>query len=227
MLKSFKTLLHGAVMATLVVCSTSVVYAGSYGAYGGGGEPSTNCLAIDQMVSNPAVTKSIEYIDNILPQGAKYKPNQAFYARVKVKNTGAVVATHVQVTNEIPECFSYIGGPGVLNKGGNVLTIDAGDLQPQEEKVFYITYKVGDVTCFPNKPIYCATNKMSVNADVCSEAQDMAQLCVEPQVLGLSKGGVPITVTETPDSGPEYGLLFLVGQGALTTLGIYLKRRAQ
>lgn len=210
-------------IVTLVVVPS--VNAGTYGAYGGG-EPSTNCLSIDQTVSNPAIAKTIEYVDNITPQGAKYKPNQALYARVKVKNVGSVLATNVQITNEIPQCFSYIGGPGSLNKGGNVLTIPVGDLQPQEEKVFYITYKVGEPTCFPNKPLFCVVNKMTLSADVCSASQDHAQLCVEPQVLGLTKGGVPITVSETPDSGPEYGIVLLGAQLAIAGAGIYLKKRS-
>lgn len=215
-----------AIVVTIVFVSLAQpLSAGSYGAYGGGGG-SIDCLAIDQTVSNPAVTKTIEYIDNILPQSAKYKPNQALYARVKVKNTGPTTATNVSITNEIPQCFMYIGGPGTLNKGGTVLTIPVGDLAPQEEKEFYITYKVGEPNCFPNKPLYCATNKMRVQADICNAQEDNAQLCVEPQVLGLTKGGVPITVKETPESGPEFGILFVGLQLALAGTGIYLKKRS-
>jgi len=215
-------------IGALLVASTTAVVAssGSYGAYGGGSSQGGDCLSLDQMVSNPAVTTQIEYIDNILPQGAKYKPNQAFYARVKVKNTGRIVAPDVVVTNEIPKCFTYIGGPGSLNKGGNVLTIDIGDLQPQEEHVLYITYKVGDATCFPNQPVYCATNKMRAVTDVCNPVEDHAQLCVEPQVLGLTKGGMPIDLQETPQAGPANLIFVLAGQIALGAFGLFLKNRA-
>ena len=214
------------VFAFVMVVSTSPVSAGSYGSYGGyGGTPPSDCLSIDQTVSNPEITKTIEYIDNITPQGAKYKPNQALYARIKVKNTGSVIVPNVTITNEIPKCFSYIGGPGSLNKGGTVLTIPVGDLNPQEERVMYITYKVGDSTCFPNKPVYCAVNKMRMQGDICNAVEDNAQLCVEPQVLGLTtKGGMPIEVKQTPDSGPEFGILLLGAQLALAGAGIYLKK---
>ena len=210
-----------------IMVSAVPVSAGSYGSYGGyGGSPPSDCLSIDQTVSNPAITKTIEYIDNITPQGAKYKPNQALYARVKVKNNGNEIVPNVVIMNEIPKCFTYIGGPGSLNKGGNVLTISIGDMNPQEEKVNYVTYKVGEPTCFPNQPIYCATNKMTVQGDICNAVEDNAQLCVEPQVLGLTKGGLPIDVKETPDSGPEFGMLLVGAQLALAGAGIYLKKRS-
>ena len=91
----------------------------------------------------------------------------------------------------------------------------------------FVTYKVGEPTCFPNKPIYCATNMMRVQGDICNAVEDNAQLCVEPQVLGLTKGGLPIDVKETPDSGPEFGILLIGAQLALAGAGIYLKKRSQ
>jgi hypothetical protein len=212
---------------TIINFAVPVLAGSSYGAYGGyGGSPPSDCLSIDQTVSNPAITKTIEYIDNITPQSAKYKPNQALYARIKVKNNGNEIVPNVIITNEIPKCFTYIGGPGSLNKGGNVLSISIGDMNPQEEKVNYVTYKVGEPTCFPNQPIYCAINKMSVQGDICNAVEDNAQLCVEPQVLGLTKGGLPIDVKETPDSGPEFGILLVGAQLALAGTGIYLKKRS-
>ena len=222
-----KNILISTLFAITTTFCTVPVFAGVYGSYGGyGGTPSYDCLSIDQTVSNPAITKTIEYIDNITPQGAKYKPNQALYARIKVKNNGNEIVPNVTVTNEIPKCFTYIGGPGSLNKGGTTLTIPVGDLNPQEERVMYVTYKVGEPTCFPNQPIYCATNKMRVQGDICNAVEDNAQLCVEPQVLGLTKGGLPIEVKQTPDSGPEFGILLVGAQLALAGAGIYLKKRS-
>jgi hypothetical protein len=183
-LKTLSTIMLFAVSVSL---SSVPVSAGMYGGYGG--SPPYDCLSADQTVSNPAITKTIEYIDNITPQGAKYKPNQALYARIKVKNNGNEIVPNVVITNEIPPCFTYIGGPGVLNKGGNVLSISIGDLNPQEEKVNYITYKVGDPTCFPNKPIYCVLNKMRVQGDICNAVEDNAQLCVEPQASVFKLSG--------------------------------------
>ncbi len=216
------------ILALAVFVCVTPVSADSYGSYGGyGGGPPSDCLSIDQTVSNPEITKTIEYIDNITPQSAKYKPNQALYARIKVKNVGSVLVPNVTITNEIPKCFSYIGGPGSLNKGGTTLTIPVGDLNSQEERVIYITYKVGDSTCFPNKPVFCALNKMRMQGDTCNAVEDNAQLCVEPQVLGLTtKGGMPIDVKQTPDSGPEFGMLLVGAQLALAGVGIYLKKRS-
>jgi hypothetical protein len=79
-LKTLSTIMLFAVSVSL---SSVPVSAGMYGGYGG--SPPYDCLSADQTVSNPAITKTIEYIDNITPQGAKYKPNQALYARIKVK----------------------------------------------------------------------------------------------------------------------------------------------
>lgn len=216
------------VFATFAICFSSIssyVNAGSYGGpYGSPGTPDECRIVIDVVVSNPAISKTVEYLDNTTASTGKYKPNQAVIARIKVKNTSNRALTSVKIVNEIPQCFSYIAGPGMLNKGGNSLTIDVGDMSAQEEKVFYVTYKVADESCFPLQPITCVSNKITVHADACN-AQDTAQLCVERQILGTTKGGQPLVVNQTPDTGPEFALGFAALSGLVGGAGYYIKKK--
>jgi len=217
-LKNFITLI---IFTILFASNTSIAFAGSYGY--GNVTSTPDCFTIDQMVNNPAISKSIEYIDNILATGVKYQPNQAVIAKITIKNTSNQIVPNVIVTNDIPKCFTYIAGPGSLNKGGNVLTIPVGDLKAQEQKVMFVTYKAGDPSCYPNQAIYCVTNKMRAQGDVCNVAEDNSQLCIENTPTFMTKGGVPIS--QTPTTGPEFSYLFVTIQAIIGGIGyVFVKK---
>lgn len=199
--------------------------------YGSTPNTPSYCINIDQMVSNPAVTKTIEYIDNISPSDVKYQANSTLVARIKIKNVSNVVVPAVKVTNTIPQYVYYFAGPGSLSQDGRYLTIDAGDLQAGEEKYFYITYKTANIDQLPaDKSIICVSNLISVQGSNCNRDEDSAQMCIEKPTV--SKGGInPIyqeqlqAVKTAPKAGPEMGIALLGLNVLAGSFGYFLKKK--
>lgn len=223
-----KTVFATLSLFSIITLSPMNVFAQSYG-----NTPNTPsyCINIDQMVSNPAVTKTIEYIDNISPSDAKYQANSTLVARIKIKNVSNVVVPAVKVTNTIPQYVYYFAGPGSLSQDGRILTIDAGDLQAGEEKYFYVTYKTANVDQLPaDKSITCVSNLVSAQGSICNRDEDSAQMCIEKPIA--TKGGVnPIyqeqlqAVKTAPKAGPEMGAALLGLNAVVGSLGYFLKKK--
>ncbi|MFO0704081.1 MAG: hypothetical protein U0525_05165 [Patescibacteria group bacterium] len=206
--------------------SVAPAFADSYGYYGS--TPVTSCIAFDQTISNPASKNLTDFIDNITVRDTKYKPNQVIMAKAKIKNVSNLVIPHVKITSVIPEYISYISGQAVLNKGASEYTINIGDLQPQEEKIYYITYKADAEGELPNQALTIFQNTLKASGDICETTEDSAQMIIEKQVLGeTTKGGKqPLSYTKYPSTGPEYGYAVLALNSALLGAGIYLKKRS-
>ncbi|MEI6327451.1 MAG: hypothetical protein WCO78_05035 [Candidatus Roizmanbacteria bacterium] len=218
-----KTVLSLLIAALFVVTPTTQVIAQSYG-----GTPSNpNCLNIDKMVSNPAVTNTIEYVDNISPSDVKYQANSTAIARIKVKNTSNQVVPSVTVTDEIPSYLSYFAGPGVLSADGRILTIALGDLQTGEERYVYITYKTARPEDMPyDKSLICVINKVYAQGSICNRAEDTAQMCIEKNVINVTYTDQLKAVKTAPKAGPEMGIALLGLNGLIGTIGYILKKKS-
>jgi hypothetical protein len=219
---------------TTVTAASIISFAPSVSAqsYGSNTYYPPSCIFIDQMVSNPAITKSIEYVDNISPSDVKFQPGATVIARVKIKNSASISVQGIKITNTIPQYMSYFSGPGSLSSDGKVLTIDAGDLQPGEEKFFYITYKTASAESLPaDKSVICVPNVMSAQGTACNRDEDTSQICIEKSTA--TKGGVnPVyqqqlqAVKTAPKAGPELGIVFLGLNAFVGAFGLALKRRS-
>ncbi|MEI7652807.1 MAG: hypothetical protein WCJ70_00815 [bacterium] len=228
MIKLNKVALTTLSLLGIITLSPLNVFAQSYG-----NTPNTPsyCLNVDQMVSNPAVTKTIEYIDNISPSDTKYQANSTFVARMKIKNVSNVVVPAVKVTNTIPQYVYYFAGPGSLSQDGRVLTIDAGDLQAGEEKYFYVTYKTANADQLPaDKSMVFVSNLISAQGSSCNRDEDAAQIGIEKLII--TKGGVnPIyqeqlqAVKTAPKAGPEMGVALLGLNALVGSVGYFLKKK--
>lgn len=224
-----KTILTALAISTMIVVPVSQVIAQSYG-----GTPNTpDCLSIDKMVSNPAITNTIEYVDNISPSDVKYQANATAIARIKVKNTSNQIVPAVTVTDEIPSYLYYFAGPGVLSADGRILTIALGDLQAGEERYMYITYKTAQAGDMPaDKSLICVINKVSVQGSICNRDEDSAQMCIEKSAV-VTKGGINPTYTQqlqavktAPKAGPEMGIALLGINGLIGTIGYIIKKKS-
>ncbi len=209
-----------------VALSSAPALADSYGY--NGSTPVTSCLAIDKSVSNPASSNLKEFIDNVTVSSAKYKSGQTLMERAKIKNVSNRIVPNVRITSIVPQYIKYVSGPVSFNKGGTEFTINVGDLQPQEEKIFYITFAAKAESELPNQTLTIFTNTIRAQGDVCDSVEDTAQMIIERQVLGTTKGGQPIEelkdVKKYPNSGPEHGIALLAIQSALLGAGLYLKK---
>lgn len=205
---------------------------GSYGSYGSYGyTPSNSCLAIDKSVSKPDSKNLMDFVENITVKDAKYKPGQTLMERAKVKNVSDKIVPNVHITSVVPQYIRYVAGPVTFNKGNTEFTINVGDLQPNEEKIFYITFTAKAESELPNQSLTIFTNTIRAQGEGCDAVEDTAQMIIERQVLGATtKGGQPIeslkNVKKYPTSGPEYAYALLALQGAIFGAGYMIKKHA-
>lgn len=204
----------------LLLATGSFAQYGQYGPYGGP-EPSLSIL-IDKMVGKPSVTKggSIDqdYVDNLSPSDPRFSAEQEVFFKIKVKNTSDVKLKDVTVKDFLPDFVDFKEGPGDFDKDSQTLTIDAGDFEIDEEKLFFIKVKVVEQDELPaDQGILCLVNKAQ-GFDGGVSDEDTAQFCIEKEVLG---------VTAVPSAGPELGLALLIGQFSTLGVGLLLKRTSR
>jgi len=184
---------------------------GQYGQYGGC--PPSQTILIDKMVGKPIQTKGsvtdYEYVDNLSASDPRYKATQAIFFRIKVKNTANIKLVNVTVKDFVPLYLQPIEGPGSYDNLSRIITFNAGDFSPDEEKVYYVKMQVVDQNLLPaDKGLFCLVNKVQAYTDKASD-DDSSQFCIEKQVLGAAK---------VPSAGPELGTILLAGE--IITLGI-------
>ena len=218
MKKIFATLVALASIFQLLTSNVMAQY-GQYGPYGGP-EPSLSIM-IDKMVAKPIATKGgstdQDYVDNLSPSDPRFLPDQEVFFKIKVKNTSDVKINDITVKDFLPDFVDFKEGPGDFDKDSRTLTIAAGDLEVDEEKLFFVKVKVVEQDELPaDQGISCIVNKAQAFDGGVSD-EDTAQFCIEKEVLG---------VTAVPSAGPELGALLLTGQLTTLGLGILLKRKA-
>ncbi len=211
-----------AVLTALSATSANAQY-GQYGQYGYGGGTPTKVLLIDKMVGKVggAQTKGgitdIQYIDNLSESDAHYHAEDQVPFKIKVKNASSMRLTNVNVVDVLPAYVEPLEGPGDYNASARTITFNAGDLEPGQEKIFYIKLKVLPSNQLPaDKGIFCLVNRSRASAENLSN-EDTAQFCVEKQVVG---------VTQVPSTGPEMAIPLLFGEFTLLGAGLFLTKKA-
>ena len=205
------------ILASIFQLLTSNVMA-QYGEYGE--EQPSFSLSIDKMVGKPFETKGgftdQDYVDNLSPSDPRFSPGQEVFFKIKVKNTSDVKLKDVTVKDFLPDFVEPVEGLGSFDSDSREITISAGDIEVDEEKVFFIKAKVLAQDQLPeDKGLICLVNKAQAYDGGASD-EDTAQFCIEKEVLG---------VTAVPSAGPEMGMVLLMGEMALLSAGIYLKRK--
>lgn len=200
----------------LVFALSTSVYSGEGcdGAYGQYGEcaPSVNIL-MDKMVRKPDVD---EFVDNLSSSDPRFLAEDEVFFRLKVKNTSNAKLSNVTVKDFVPDFLDPVDVVGSFDSDSREVTINAGDFDPDEEKVYTLKFKVVKQDNLPSdRSLICEVNKANAAADDVSD-EDTAQFCIEKQVLRVS---------EVPSAGPEMGVALLVGQFAALGVGIFLKRK--
>lgn len=208
----------------LLLNSSVMAQYGQYGPYGGP-EPSISIL-VDKMVGKPSSTKGgppaggsdADYVDNLSPSDPRFSPGQEVIFKIKVKNTSDVKLKDVTVKDFLPDFVEPVEGQGSFDSESREITIPAGDIEIDEEKVFFIKVKVLAQDALPvDKGLICLVNKAQ-GFDGGTSDEDTAQFCVEKDVLG---------VTAVPSAGPELGLALLFGQFSTLGVGLLLKRTSR
>ena len=177
--------------------------------YGGG----TTCngpapVSINKTVRDP---KTGSLVDNLGVSDTHFRVGEFVQFNLAVKNNGSDTLSTVTVTDTLPLNLEFISGPGNFNANNRQVTFTLNQLNPDETRNFTILTKVqntipGGVTCEVNNSLVVGPNGQS--------NQDNAGFCLESTVPG------PVT---TPKAGPEE--IMYVGFGAMSLLGVYLKRK--
>jgi uncharacterized repeat protein (TIGR01451 family) len=193
-----------------------------YGQYGSC-TPSQSIL-VDKLVGRPNATTtkggitSYEYVDNLSATDPRYHPGEYVSFMIKIKNTSSTKLTNVTVKDFVPSYVEPIEGPGSYDGNSRTINFNAGDFNPDEEKIYYIKMQVNNQNSLPSdKGLFCLTNKAEGNSNNNAKDDDTAQFCIEKEVSN--------TVTKAPAAGPEMGLVLFSGELIALGAGLFLKRK--
>jgi uncharacterized repeat protein (TIGR01451 family) len=194
---------------------------GQYGQYGYGGATPTQKILIDKMVGKATQTSkggivTYDYVDNLSTTDVRFKPGNQVAFKITVKNTSSEALSAVQVKDTLPSYASAVEGPGDYNAQTGVVTFNAGDFAPGEEKTYYMKLQLSSQDKMPaDKGLFCLINKAEATSGNAHD-DDTAQFCVEKEVIGAQ---------QVPNAGPEMGILLLGGELMALGAGLFLRKK--
>ncbi len=221
---SASTLVIGAfLLSSSVVSAAGSVYGGGYG-YGNNPQQTGKKISIDKKVKNPTNEK---YVDHLSVNDPKHSADQEIFFQITVKNTGGVELKDVIVKDVVPQ-YLTITSEATYDKNTKTYFFKIPSLGINETKVLDIKGKIASANQLPvDDGIFCLINQAVVTVDD-MKVQDNSQFCVQRQVVGKTKGGLPVfaaaTVKKTPDTGAES--LVLLTLPALSAAGVFLRRKS-
>lgn len=203
--KTVATILIGIV----IFLTLGLNVAAQYGQYGA---PPSLSIIINKLVSMPG--NSNNFVDNLSASDPRFVPGQELFFKLMVQNTSSVTLTNVTVKDFVPNYLDPIEGPGTFDSTTRIISFNAGDFAPNEEKTYILKMRVQNQNQLPaDKGLFCLINRSQASNDKVFD-EDTAQFCLEKQV----------TAPNVPSAGPEFAPLLLtlnlIGVGA----GLYLKK---
>lgn len=170
---------------------------GQYGPYGS--TPPSQSILVDKMVGKPVTNGTsvtdVEYVDNLSPSDPRFAANQQVYFRLRVKNTSNIKQYNITVKDFLPDYLNPILGPGSWDLNTRTITLNAGDFEANEEKIYYFVSQIYTQDKLPvDKGLFCEINRAQAYNDKVSD-DDTSQFCIEKTVGGVSQ--VPSTGSET------------------------------
>lgn len=190
------------------ISSPSLVFANQYGP-----SPSHSIL-VDKLVGKPE-NNTIKYVDNLSVSDYKFLPNNDVYFQIKVKNTSNEKLYNVTVRDYLPEFIDAIEGPGDFDHNNHRISINAGDFNANEEKIYILKTRIFNQDQLPSdKGLFCVVNKAEAYNDK-AYSIDQANFCFEKQVG---------TTSSTPKAGPEMNVLILSFAGLMAIAGLKLRK---
>jgi len=211
-----------AAVATIIfslffLASPALACTGQYGQYG---NPCPSyAIVVDKMVGIPGTSNdanSYTYVDNLSVSDPRFKPDQAVFFKIKVKNTSTTKLVGMEVRDTVPSYLEPLEGPGTFNSTNREIVWNAGDFEVDEEKTYIFKMRVYSQGNLPSdKGLFCVTNFVKANSSNAYD-EDTAQLCIEKTV----------SAPAVPKAGPEYALFLLAGQVAMFGAGYLIRKKA-
>lgn len=216
--------------SSVAAAGTGTIYGGGYGGYGGygyGNNPSSTGkkITLDKKVKNPSTGT---FVDHLSVNDPKHSADQEITFQITLKNTGGVELKDITVKDVIPQYLTLTTSGLSFDKNTKTYSIKVASLPVNETKVIELKGKIASANQLPvDDGIFCLINQAVVTLDD-TKVQDNAQFCVQRQVVGKTKGGLPIfaaaTVKKTPDTGAFS--IALLSFPLLSTLGVFLRRKS-
>lgn len=205
---TIKTILFGTILLAGTLLPTSA-FAECTQTYGGSQSCTTsNAFSIEKTVETPGKGGG-SFVDNLSINDPKYAPTDVVSFKINVKNTGTQVIPTLTVSDTFPQFISFVSGPGSFDSNSKKLTITVTNLQPGQSQTYDVTGKVADANLMPSdQAVVCLINQAAATDNTGATNTSSSQFCVQksvtgtsqPQVVGTTKGGLPVT---TPATGPE------------------------
>ena len=225
---SASTLVIGAfLLSSSVVSAAGSIYGGGYGGYGYENNPQSSGkkISLDKKVKNPTNDK---FFDHLSVNDPKHSADQEIFFQITIKNTGGVELKDIIVKDVVPQYLTLSATDATYDKNTKTYAFKIPTLGVNETKVLDVKGKIASANQLPvDDGIFCLINQAVVTVDD-MKVQDNSQFCVQRQVVGKTKGGLPVfaaaTVKKTPDTGAESLALFALP--ALSAAGVFLRRKS-
>lgn len=204
-------------LLTAIICIVYFIKApfsnAQYGSYGSYGSPSyVEQIIIDKFVGRPLETEetyNVTYVDNLDISDYNFSPGQYIFFKIIVKNTSGVKLSNVTIKDTWPLYLEIFQTVGTFDDQTRVLTINAGDLSPDETKTYKLKARVLYANELPQeKNQFCLTNFVSAKSGNAYD-EDTASFCINKKSVLTSsytetKGGQQVKGVKTiPASGSE------------------------
>lgn len=211
----------------------------------------TEGLVVDKKVAKPINRNGnieYDYYDNVSINDHRFQPGDEVRFHITVKNTSNLELTNITLKDYIPAYVEPVEGPGTFNVNDRVITHVIPSLAAGEEKTYELRMQIVSTGELPaGENLISQQNHVEISLDGLFD-QDSAQFHIEKRtdedsttgtdndtVIKPGREGVtgvdnmPATggkttvenVKKIPNTGPEFGLLVLLGGAA----GIGLGRR--
>ncbi len=199
---------------TLVFAIATVSVSASDTQYGPYGPSPVQSIEVNKTVQRP---EKSDFVDNLSPSDPRFAPTQDVFFRITVKNPTDQNLNDVTVKDFIPDLVDVVEHPGSYDSANRVITIDAGDFEPHQEKTYTVKARVRGQDQLPSdRGIFCLINRAHAFNSAVSD-EDTAQFCAEKQV----RKDIP----QVPAAGPEMGLGLLLLNALGFSTGVILRKK--
>lgn len=184
--------------------------------YGGGDSCPTTQFTITKTVMNPD-TK--QFVPNLGSTDPLYHTGDSIPFQVTITNNTNQPLSNLIIKDTLPSSIGFISGPGIYDKGTNVITITVPTLQSNTSQIYAVKTTVL-ANPSEEKGVICENNTVTAMLSSNTLASS-SQFCIEHTLTTQVTN--PTTTKKNPKTGAETtALLTLITLGSI---GFYLRRK--
>ena len=130
--------------------------------------------------------KSIDqnyWSDNLSSDNILFTAEELVFFKIYVKNTGDETLKNITLIDYIPEYTKYILSDGDFKDTENRTDWTIDQLDPGQEKEYFLRVQVKDINSLPQGDILVSINKAKVTTESGESDEDTAQFPISTQIL--------------------------------------------